>query len=79
MRDAAAVLAVRDPLLEVPGRLVALICVKRDGVGVAQLVEHVGELGVLGRAAGVDDVPERRRVFGGGAFGSKAERSSSAR
>ena len=46
---------------ELAGRLVG-DAGQRRGVGIPHAVEHVGELGVLGCAVGVDDVPERRRL-----------------
>src|SRR5258708_15043569 len=71
-RDIAALLEPKGDLPTVPtvpepeGELGAgdLLddLVKGRGARVSQTVEHVRELGVLGRAIGFDDVPERRRL-----------------
>src|SRR5438309_1607230 len=59
MGDLPPVLAISDPGLEVAVRLV-LDPRERYRVGIAEAVEDVGELGVLGCAVGVDDIPKGR-------------------
>src|SRR5262249_28851579 len=61
MRDDSPVLAVAQPLSEVPCRRSEYLgqrCRRR----VTELIEHVSQLGILGSAAGVGDVPEGFRL-----------------
>ena len=67
MRDAAAVLAVLEVVGEVACVVAAMMAAIVTASGQAEGVERVGELGVLGRAGGVDDLAEgaglrRRRL-----------------
>ena len=50
---------IRKPNQEVALRL-RLNALKRDHVGVAEAIEHVGELGVFRCPRGVDNLPKRR-------------------
>ena len=65
--DGLAVLAIPDPLPECihPStsnlRRRARYLVDGDGFGISELIEHVLQLAFLGRAVGIDDVPERWR------------------
>ena len=60
--DVSAVLAVLEPVAEGSVSLLGEL-LQRHGLRVHELVEHVCELGVFGRAACVDDVPERSRLW----------------
>jgi hypothetical protein len=59
--DGAAVAPIGQPLVEIRISIGAQLR-QRDGGRVAQLVEQVGELSVLGRAAAADDLPKCRRL-----------------